>query len=165
MKCPFCGSLDNKVIDSRLSKEQATVRRRRDCNACSRRFTTYERVEDIMPMVVKKDGRREPFNRDKILSGIRRACQKRPVSSAAVEEFVDALEQELQEWPQKEIPSHEIGEKVIKKLREWDDVAYVRFASVYRQFKDITEFLQELTDLLDYKKKITQGDGGERENR
>jgi transcriptional repressor NrdR len=116
-------------------------------------------------MVVKKDGRREPFNRDKILSGIRRACQKRPVSSAAVEEFVDALEQELQEWPQKEIPSHEIGEKVIKKLREWDDVAYVRFASVYRQFKDITEFLQELTDLLDYKKKITQGDGGERENR
>jgi transcriptional repressor NrdR len=165
VKCPFCGSLDNKVIDSRLSKEKTTVRRRRDCNNCSRRFTTYERVEDIMPMVVKKDGRREPFSRDKVLTGIRKACQKRPVSSAAVEEFVDALEQELQDWPQKEIPSYEIGEKVIKKLREWDDVAYVRFASVYRQFKDINEFLQELTDLLDYKKKITQGDGGERENR
>jgi transcriptional repressor NrdR len=113
-----------------------------------------------MPMVVKKDGRREPFNREKILVGIRKACQKRPVSVVAVEEFVDVLEQELQDWPQKEIPSHEIGEKVIRKLREWDDVAYVRFASVYRQFKDIHEFLQELTYLLDYKKGATQGDEG-----
>lgn len=160
MKCPFCGSLDNKVIDSRLSKEQTTIRRRRGCHSCSRRFTTYERVEDIMPMVVKKDGRRENFNREKILTGILKACQKRPVSVAVVEDFVDVLEQELQDWPQKEIPSHEIGEKVIKKLREWDDVAYVRFASVYRQFKDINEFLQELTGLLDYKKQETQGEGG-----
>jgi len=160
VKCPFCGSLDNKVIDSRLSKEQTTIRRRRDCHSCSRRFTTYERVEDIMPMVVKKDGRRETFNREKILTGILKACQKRPVSVAVVEDFVDVLEQEIQDWPQKEIPSHEIGEKVIKKLREWDDVAYVRFASVYRQFKDINEFLQELTYLLDYKKQETQGEGG-----
>jgi transcriptional repressor NrdR len=160
VKCPFCGSLDNKVIDSRLSKEQTTIRRRRGCHSCSRRFTTYERVEDIMPMVVKKDGRRETFNREKILTGILKACQKRPVSVAVVEDFVDVLEQEIQDWPQKEIPSHEIGEKVIKKLREWDDVAYVRFASVYRQFKDINEFLQELTYLLDYKKQETQGEGG-----
>jgi len=113
-----------------------------------------------MPMVVKKDGRRETFNREKILTGILKACQKRPVSVAVVEDFVDVLEQEIQDWPQKEIPSHEIGEKVIKKLREWDDVAYVRFASVYRQFKDINEFLQELTYLLDYKKQETQGEGG-----
>lgn len=152
MKCPYCGSLDNKVIDSRLSKEQTTIRRRRDCQECSRRFTTYERVEEIMPMVVKKDGSREIFDRNKILAGIRKACQKRPVSAEAIEDFIQSLEQELQDWPQKEIPSEVIGEKVINKLREWDDVAYVRFASVYRQFKDIREFMDELTSLLNQRR-------------
>ena len=152
MKCPYCGSLDNKVIDSRLSKEQTTIRRRRDCQECSRRFTTYERVEEIMPMVVKKDGSREIFDRNKIVSGIMKACQKRPVSAEAIEDFIQALEQELQDWPQKEIPSEVIGEKVINKLREWDDVAYVRFASVYRQFKDIREFMDELTSLLNQRR-------------
>ena len=152
MKCPYCGSLDNKVIDSRLSKEQTTIRRRRDCQECKRRFTTYERVEEIMPMVVKKDGSREIFDRNKIVSGIMKACQKRPVSAEAIEDFIQALEQELQDWPQKEIPSEVIGEKVINKLREWDDVAYVRFASVYRQFKDIREFMDELTSLLNQRR-------------
>ena len=152
MKCPYCGSLDNKVIDSRLSKEQTTIRRRRDCQECKRRFTTYERVEEIMPMVVKKDGSREIFDRNKIVSGIMKACQKRPVSAEAIEDFIQSMEQELQDWPQKEIPSEVIGEKVINKLREWDDVAYVRFASVYRQFKDIREFMDELTSLLNQRR-------------
>jgi transcriptional repressor NrdR len=152
VKCPYCGSLDNKVIDSRLSKEQTTIRRRRDCQECKRRFTTYERVEEIMPMVVKKDGSREIFDRNKIVSGIMKACQKRPVSAEAIEDFIQSLEQELQDWPQKEIPSEVIGEKVINKLREWDDVAYVRFASVYRQFKDIREFMDELTSLLNQRR-------------
>ena len=153
MKCPYCGSLDNKVIDSRLSKEKTTIRRRRDCQECARRFTTYERVEEIMPMVVKKDGRREIFDRNKIEEGIRKACQKREVSATAIDNFVQTLEQELQDWPQKEIPSEYIGERVIDQLREWDDVAYVRFASVYRQFKDIKEFMDELTSLLEQKRK------------
>lgn len=160
MKCPYCGSLDNKVIDSRLSKEQTMIRRRRDCQSCSRRFTTYERVEDIMPMIVKRDGRREIFDRNKIVEGIHKACQKRPVSADDIELFVQRLEQEIQEWPQKEISSVVLGEKVIEQLRKWDDVAYVRFASVYRQFKDIKEFMDELTNILEQRRSDTNNDPG-----
>ncbi|MBC8420227.1 MAG: transcriptional regulator NrdR [Proteobacteria bacterium] len=148
MICPYCTKIDNKVIDSRLSKDARTIRRRRECLGCGRRFTTYEKLEDILPMVVKKDGRREPFDRDKIMSGIRKACQKLPVGVAKIEEFVDSLELYFQDLGKKEIDSSEVGEKVISKLKEWDEVAYVRFASVYRQFKDINEFMAELEDIL-----------------
>jgi len=152
MKCPYCTQIDNKVIDSRLSKDGRTIRRRRECLACSRRFTTYEKLEDVLPMVVKKDGRREPFNRSKIISGIASACQKRPISVTRIEEFVDAIELHFQELGKKEIDSSEVGEKVINKLKEWDEVAYVRFASVYRQFRDINEFMAELEEILKSKK-------------
>ncbi len=148
MKCPFCSKIDNKVIDSRLSKDARTIRRRRECLECGRRFTTYERLEEILPMIVKKDGRRENFNRDKIIAGIKKSCQKRPVSVNQIEEFVDSLEVYFQELGKKEIESKEIGEKVISNLKDWDEVAYVRFASVYRQFKDINEFMTELEDIL-----------------
>ncbi len=148
MKCPYCTKIDNKVIDSRLSKDGRTIRRRRECLACSRRFTTYEKLEDVLPMVVKKDGRREAFNRAKIISGIGSACQKRPISVTRIEEFVDSIELYFQELGKKEIDSSEVGEKVINKLKEWDEVAYVRFASVYRQFKDINEFMSELEEIL-----------------
>ncbi|MFH1952063.1 MAG: transcriptional regulator NrdR [Pseudomonadota bacterium] len=148
MICPYCTKIDNKVIDSRLSKDARTIRRRRECLGCGRRFTTYEKLEDILPMVVKKDGRREPFDRDKIMSGIRKACQKLPVGVAKIEEFVDSLELYFQDLGKKEIDSSEVGEKVISKLKEWDEVAYVRFASVYMQFKDINEFMAELEDIL-----------------
>lgn len=151
MKCPFCGATRNKVIDSRLGKNERTIRRRRQCLACKKRFTTYEKVETVLPMVVKKDGRREPFNQEKIRSGIQKACQKRSISTNLIDDFVDALGQEFQESGQREIQSSDIGEKVIEKLKQWDDVAYVRFASVYRQFKDINEFMTELKDLLDEK--------------
>ena len=151
MKCPYCTKIDNKVIDSRLSKDGRTIRRRRECLACGRRFTTYEKLEDVLPMVVKKDGRREPFNREKIISGIGRACQKRPISVTRIEEFVDSIELYFQELGKKEIDSTEVGEKVINKLKEWDEVAYVRFASVYRQFKDINEFMVELEEILESK--------------
>lgn len=148
MKCPYCAKIDNKVIDSRLSKDGRTIRRRRECLDCSRRFTTYERLEEILPMVVKKDGRREAFDREKIIRGIKKSCQKRPVSVTKIEEFVDSLEVYFQELGKKEIDSKEVGEKVISSLKEWDEVAYVRFASVYRQFKDINEFMTELEDIL-----------------
>ena len=148
MKCPYCSKIDNKVIDSRLSKDARTIRRRRECLECGRRFTTYERLEEILPMVVKKDGRRENFNRDKIIAGIRKSCQKRPVSITQIEEFVDSLEVYFQELGKKEIDSKEVGERVISNLKDWDEVAYVRFASVYRQFKDINEFMAELEDIL-----------------
>ena len=148
MKCPYCSKIDNKVIDSRLSKDARTIRRRRECLECGRRFTTYERLEEILPMVVKKDGRRENFNRDKIIAGIRKSCQKRPVSITQIEEFVDSLEVYFQELGKKEIDSKEVGERVIRNLKDWDEVAYVRFASVYRQFKDINEFMAELEDIL-----------------
>lgn len=157
MICPYCGKIGNKVIDSRLSKDARTIRRRRECIACGRRFTTYEKLEDILPMVVKKDGRREPFSREKIISGIRKACQKRPVSVARIEEFVDSLETYFQELGKKEISSTEVGERVINKLREWDEVAYVRFASVYRQFKDISEFMSELEQILKTKQEKANG--------
>lgn len=149
MKCPFCGETKNKVIDSRLSKDARMIRRRRECLNCEKRFTTYERVEAVLPMVVKKDGRREPFNHEKIRAGIQKACQKRPISTHIIDDFVDSLGQLFQESGHREIRSSDIGERVIEKLKEWDDVAYVRFASVYRQFKDINEFMAELKELLD----------------
>ncbi len=152
MKCPYCGEVDNKVIDSRLSKDGRAIRRRRECIECSRRFTTYEKIEDVTLMVVKKDGRREPFSREKIVAGIRKACQKRPVSVTKIEEFVDSLELYFQDLGKKEVDCSEIGEKVIRRLREWDEVAYVRFASVYRQFKDIKEFMAELEEILEARK-------------
>ncbi len=152
MKCPFCSDFDNKVVDSRLSGEGDLIRRRRECLGCGRRFTTYEKVEDILPMVIKKDGRREAFDRGKILSGIQKACQKRPVSVAAMEELVDRIERELQEKGDKEISCKEVGEKVMSQLQALDEVAYVRFASVYRSFKDLNEFMDELRDILANKK-------------
>ena len=148
MKCPFCGTLDNRVIDSRLSQAGEVTRRRRECDACSRRYTTYERVEQVLPYVIKKDGRREPFDRMKILGGLRRACEKRPVSSEVLEKLVDRIEREMVETGDKEVKSARVGEKIMEHLRDLDQVAYVRFASVYRQFKDIHEFMTELTDLL-----------------
>ena len=152
MKCPYCDAINNKVIDSRLSKDGRTIRRRRECLECERRFTTYEKLEEVLPMVIKKDGRREPFNREKIISGIKKACQKRPVSITKIEEFVDSLELYFQELGKKEIDSKEIGERVINNLKEWDEVAYVRFASVYRQFRDINEFMAELQGILSSRK-------------
>ena len=158
MKCPYCTEIDNKVIDSRLSKDGRTIRRRRECIKCGHRFTTYEKLEDVLPMVVKKDGRREPFNREKITEGIQKACQKRPISMTKIEEFVDSLELYFQELGKKEVESEEIGEKVIGALKEWDGVAYVRFASVYRQFKDINEFMEELEEVLKSRKESGTGE-------
>ncbi len=148
MKCPFCGFADNRVIDSRLGKEGNSIRRRRECLQCERRFTTYERVEEILPLVVKKDGRRQPFNRLKVIAGMQRACEKRPVSFATIEQIVDQLERQLQESGDREVDSSHIGKVVMDALHEIDEVAYVRFASVYRQFKDINEFMDELKDIL-----------------
>jgi transcriptional repressor NrdR len=148
MKCPFCGHHDNKVIDSRLSQGGEVTRRRRECDHCARRYTTYERVEEVLPLVVKKDGRREPFDRMKVLGGLRRACEKRPVSSDALERIVDRIERELVDSGEKEIDAARIGERCMEALRETDPVAYVRFASVYRSFKDIHEFMNALSNLL-----------------
>jgi len=152
MKCPFCTELENKVIDSRLSNQGAVIRRRRECLACARRFTTYERVEEILPMVVKKDGRREAFDRKKVIGGIQLACQKRPVSAEQVEAVVDGIERRLQEMGEKEIYSTVIGEHVMRELSKLDEVAYVRFASVYRSFKDLGEFMSELKELISERK-------------
>lgn len=148
MKCPFCAEIDNKVIDSRLSKDASVIRRRRECLACSRRFTTYEHIEEIPIMIVKKDDRREVFNREKLRAGIQRACEKRGISIHVIDEFIDELERDLRETGEKEIPSKGIGERVMLKLHELDDVAYVRFASVYREFKDVNDFVSELKSLL-----------------
>lgn len=148
MNCPFCSHADTRVVDSRLGREGNNIRRRRECEKCTKRFTTYERVEEMLPLVVKKDGRREAFDRQKIVAGMQRACEKRPVSIAAIEQFVDRLEQSLQESGEKEVPSNRIGEAVMAALHEIDQVAYVRFASVYREFRDINEFMAELTEIL-----------------
>lgn len=148
MKCPFCGFADTRVIDSRLGKEGNNIRRRRECSQCERRFTTFERVEEMLPLIVKKDGRRQPFDRKKIIAGIQRACEKRPVSIATIEKIVDSLERQLQESGEREIESNIIGQAVMEALHDLDQVAYVRFASVYRQFKDINEFMSELKDIL-----------------
>jgi transcriptional repressor NrdR len=148
MKCPFCGEIDNKVIDSRLSKDGNVIRRRRECIICNRRFTTYEHIEEIPVMIIKKDGRREVYSREKVRSGLQKACQKRKISMNVIEDFLDELERDLRETGEKEIPSRTIGEKVMAKLHEIDDVAYVRFASVYREFKDVNDFVSELKNLL-----------------
>lgn len=148
MKCPFCGNPDSKVVDSRPDKGGAAIRRRRECEQCARRFTTHERVEEILPLVCKKDGRREPFDRMKIISGIKKACEKRPISLESIEQLVDRLEVRLQEAGEKEISTTIIGEWIMKELHGMDEVAYVRFASVYRSFRDISEFMQELQELL-----------------
>ena len=152
MKCPFCAHGENKVIDSRISKDGDAIRRRRECLGCGKRFTTYEYVEEVLPVVVKKDGRREPFDRTKIRSGIKKACEKRPISTDAIETAVDNVERACQEFQGKEIPSTAIGEKVMLELQNLDGVAYVRFASVYRQFRDVSDFMDELQDLLRAKK-------------
>lgn len=148
MKCPFCGNLDSKVVDSRPDKGGAVIRRRRECEECAKRFTTYERVEEMLPQVCKKDGRREHFNRMKVVSGIKKACEKRPVSVEDIERMADRLETRLQECGEREVPASLIGEWIMNELHGTDEVAYVRFASVYRSFKDISEFMVELQDLL-----------------
>ena len=147
MKCPFCAHVDSKVTDSRAGASGDVIRRRRECEGCERRFTTYERVEEVLPLVVKKDERREQFDRQKVLSGLRRACDKRAVPIARLEEIVDAIERELMESGEKEVSAESIGERVMKQLRSVDPVAYVRFASVYRQFKDISELRTEIDEL------------------
>jgi transcriptional repressor NrdR len=148
MKCPFCGEFDNKVIDSRVSKDGSVIRRRRECIECTRRFTTYEHIEEIPIMIVKKDGRREIFSRDKVRKGMQRACQKLDISMNAIEDFIDDLERDLRETGEKEIQSKVVGEKVMARLHKLNDIAYVRFASVYREFKDVNDFVAELKTLL-----------------
>jgi transcriptional repressor NrdR len=148
MKCPFCGEVNNKVIDSRLSKDSSVIRRRRECIECTRRFTTYEQIEETPIMIIKKDDRREVFSRDKVRSGIQRACQKRDISMNTIEDFIEELERDLREIGEKEISVSVVGEKVMTKLHDLDDVAYVRFASVYREFKDVNDFVSELKTLL-----------------
>jgi transcriptional repressor NrdR len=149
MKCPYCGFGQDRVVDSRESKEADSIRRRRECERCNRRFTTYERIDEIPYMVVKKDGRRERFDRQKILSGLLRACEKRPVSSGQLEKIVDATESFLIEAPERERTTAEVGELIMQHLKGLDTVAYIRFASVYRDFKDVNEFKEELEGLLD----------------
>ena len=153
MKCPFCGHHEDKVVDSRASSDGASIRRRRECLDCGKRFTTYEHVEEQPLMVVKKDGRREPFDRHKLLAGLVKACEKRPVSMDDLEQLVDELERELSQQFEREVPSREVGERVMKKLHALDPVAYVRFASVYREFNDVEQFMRELKDLLALKAK------------
>jgi transcriptional repressor NrdR len=148
MKCPFCGFTQDRVVDSRESKEADSIRRRRECEKCERRFTTYERIDEIPYMVVKKDGRREKFERHKVLSGLLRACEKRPVSAAKLEEIVDATESFLMDAPERERTTSEVGELIMERLKTLDTVAYIRFASVYRDFKDVREFKEELEELL-----------------
>ncbi len=148
MKCPFCNSNENKVTDSRETSEGSAIRRRRECVDCGKRFTTYEYVEKTPLMVVKKDGRREPFNHQKILTGLIKACEKRPISVETLENVANEIEGELQKRFEQELESHHIGELVMEKLAQLDDVAYVRFASVYRQFKDINQFMRELKDVF-----------------
>lgn len=147
MKCPSCGHLENKVIDSRLSANGEVTRRRRECEKCARRYTTYERVEEVLPLIVKRDGRREPYDRMKLLKGLERACEKRQVAREKLDELCDRIEKDLVEAADREVPSSAVGEWVMQHLRDLDQVAYVRFASVYRRFDDIDEFLDELQQL------------------
>jgi transcriptional repressor NrdR len=151
MKCPFCSVDDTRVLDSRESAEGTVIRRRRECPQCKRRFTTFERVEQLTPLIVKKDGRREAFDRDKLISGLKKACEKRPVSVEQVEALVTEIEKGLQDVGEKEIQSAQIGEEVMRRLPMLDEVAYVRFASVYRSFRDIAEFMDELKDIIEEK--------------
>jgi len=147
VKCPFCDDVEDKVVDSRMAKEGEVIRRRRECLSCKRRYTTYERVEETMPAVVKKDGRREPFDRTKIVFGLKKACEKRPISTATIEAVTDRIEKRIQELGETEVDSTMVGEEVMKELSQLDQVAYVRFASVYREFKDIDQFMDEIKTL------------------
>jgi transcriptional repressor NrdR len=147
VKCPFCDKLEDKVIDSRTAREGEVIRRRRECLGCKRRFTTYERIEENLPMVVKKDNRREPFDRAKILAGLKKACEKRPVSIGALGAATDRIEKRVQDLGETEVPSRAVGEEVMRALQELDPVAYVRFASVYREFKDIDQFMDTIRAL------------------
>lgn len=160
MRCPFCQDPENKVIDSRESQEGSVIRRRRECLACARRFTTYERVEELLPLIAKKDGRREAYDRDKLLSGLKKACEKRPVSIEQLDHLADEVERKLQEMGEKEVPSSLIGEELMKRLQDLDEVAYVRFASVYRSFRDIAEFMSELKELIDERSQVPNGRKG-----
>ncbi len=156
MKCPFCGFAQDRVVDSRESKEADSIRRRRECEKCERRFTTYERIDEIPYMVVKKDGRREKFERHKVLAGLLRACEKRPVSSSKLEAIVDATESYLMDASDRERTTSEIGELIMENLKALDTVAYIRFASVYRDFKDVREFKEELEQLLQSREPIRE---------
>jgi len=157
MKCPFCGFAQDRVVDSRESKEADSIRRRRECEKCERRFTTYERIDEIPYMVVKKDGRREKFERHKVLSGLLRACEKRPVSASKLETIVDATEAYLMDAPERERTTAEIGELIMENLKTLDTVAYIRFASVYRDFKDVREFKEELEQLFEAREPNREG--------
>ena len=152
MRCPFCDHLKDKVVDSRESGGGDAIRRRRECLACERRFTSYERIEEIPYLVIKKDGRREPYDRSKLTAGLHRACEKRPISAKALTALIDEIEQLVQDSPDREVETSAVGEKVMERLKELDKVAYVRFASVYRQFEDPQEFMAELRDLLETRK-------------
>ena len=156
MKCPYCGYKDDKVVDSRATQEESAIRRRRECLKCGKRFTTYEYIEEVSLMVIKKDSRREPFDRKKILAGIIKACEKRPVSLEKMEEIVTQVEHAIQKKSDREVSSPRIGELVMERLKTLDDVAYVRFASVYRQFKDVGQFMVELKDILNKEKRKTK---------
>ncbi|MBW2732627.1 MAG: transcriptional repressor NrdR [Deltaproteobacteria bacterium] len=154
MKCPFCADLQNRVIDSRLAKEGHAIRRRRECEGCGSRFTTYERVDEVMPMVIKKDGNRISYDRVKVMSGLRKACEKRPIPVSVIDQIADDLERELQESGEREVGSSFIGERLMERLRKVDAVAYVRFASVYRSFRDVNEFFDELKHLLESRDEV-----------
>lgn len=147
MKCPFCSAVDTKVIDSRINQTSDITRRRRECAHCDGRFTTYERVEEVMPVVIKKDGRREPYSREKVLGGVQKACQKRAVTTQKIEELIERIERRIQSYGLKEVPSKTVGHMVMLELNKLDKVAYIRFASVYREFRDVEEFVAELTEL------------------
>ncbi len=148
MRCPFCSATEDKVVDTRPSDDEQTIRRRRECIGCGKRFTTYERVDEALPMVVKKDARREPYDRAKVIAGLHKACDKRPVSAARIEEVADEIERSLREMAEREIPSSKIGDAVLSRLREIDDVAYLRFASVYLPFTNAGEIMQEVQRLI-----------------
>ncbi len=156
MKCPYCGYKEDKVVDSRATAEESAIRRRRECLKCGKRFTTYEYIEEVSLLVIKKDGRHEPFDRKKVLSGITKACEKRPISMEKMEEIVIQVERAIQKKSDREVPSSKIGELVMEKLKALDDVAYVRFASVYRQFKDVGQFMVELKDILSKERQPAQ---------
>jgi transcriptional repressor NrdR len=153
MKCPYCGFKEDKVVDSRSTAEESAVRRRRECLKCGKRFTTYEYIEEVSLMVIKKDGRREAFDRKKVLAGVSRACEKRPIGIEKMEEIVTQIERQIQKKSDREVSSSRIGELVMERLKTLDDVAYVRFASVYRQFKDVGQFMVELKDILGKEKR------------
>ena len=154
MRCPYCTRIDDKVIDSRTAREGEVIRRRRECLTCKRRFTTYERIEENLPVLVKKDNRRETFDRNKVMAGLKKACEKRPISSASLEGAVDRIEKRLQEYGESEVPARVVGEEVMRELHELDPVAYVRFASVYKEFKDIDQFMETILSLAQDQRKL-----------